>query len=163
MINLTLGSHEFKVIDRVADKTPLDSLASQDRSVTINTAASGWGAQGSTAMRKLNKKKYELESNPAAAIYGESQVGKSYLISSLLSEVGNPFSITDENDVVHNFIEKIKPNFKLPVINIIIKQTSGKMQELSLTPISKLFSVENNLLVVKYKIIFEDKIGRAHV
>lgn len=59
--------------------------------------------------RKLNKKKFALEGNPAAAMYGESQVGKSYLISSLLSEAGKPFSITDENKVVHNFIEKINP------------------------------------------------------
>ena len=59
--------------------------------------------------RKLNKKKFVLESNPAAAMYGESQVGKSYLISSLLSEKGKPFSITGENDVVHNFIEEINP------------------------------------------------------
>jgi hypothetical protein len=59
--------------------------------------------------RKLNKKKFVLESNPAVAMYGESQVGKSYLISSLLSEEGKPFSITNENEVVHNFIEEINP------------------------------------------------------
>jgi hypothetical protein len=59
--------------------------------------------------RKLNKKKFALEGNPAAAMYGESQVGKSYLISSLLSEEGKPFSIVDENKVVHNFIEEINP------------------------------------------------------
>jgi hypothetical protein len=59
--------------------------------------------------RKLNKKKFALEGNPAAAMYGESQVGKSYLISSLLSEEGKPFSIIDENNLVHNFIEEINP------------------------------------------------------
>mgnify|MGYP000434845651 CR=1 FL=1 len=59
--------------------------------------------------RKLNKKKYALDGNPAAAMYGESQVGKSYLISSLLSEEGKPFSIKDENNIVHNFIEEINP------------------------------------------------------
>jgi len=59
--------------------------------------------------RKLNKKKYALDGNPAAAMYGESQVGKSYLISSLLSEEGKPFSIIDENNIVHNFIEEINP------------------------------------------------------
>jgi hypothetical protein len=59
--------------------------------------------------RKLNKKKFALEGNPAAAMYGESQVGKSYLISSLLSEKGIPFSITDEYNIVHNFIEEINP------------------------------------------------------
>lgn len=59
--------------------------------------------------RKLNKKRFALEGNPAAAIYGESQVGKSYLISSLLSEKGKPFSITGEGNVVHNFIGEINP------------------------------------------------------
>jgi hypothetical protein len=59
--------------------------------------------------RKLNKKKFALEGNPAAAIYGESQVGKSYLISSLLSEDGNPFSIKGESNVVYNFIGEINP------------------------------------------------------
>ena len=74
------------------------------------------GAKGDNAhrylvnfRRKLNKKKFALEGNPAAAMYGESQVGKSYLISSLLSEKGKPFSIMDENNVVHNFIEEINP------------------------------------------------------
>ena len=59
--------------------------------------------------RRLNKKKFALEGNPAAAMYGESQVGKSYLISSLLSEEGKPFCITDYKNVIHNFIEEINP------------------------------------------------------
>jgi hypothetical protein len=59
--------------------------------------------------RRLNKKRFALDGNPAAAVYGESQVGKSYLISSLLSEEGKPFSITDEQAVVHNFIGEINP------------------------------------------------------
>ncbi len=59
--------------------------------------------------RKLNKKKFALEGNPAAAMYGESQVGKSYLISSLLAEEGRPFNIITENKVVYNFIEEINP------------------------------------------------------
>ena len=59
--------------------------------------------------RRLNKKKFALEGNPAAAMYGESQVGKSYLISSLLSEEGKPFSITGEDGAVYNFIEEINP------------------------------------------------------
>ncbi|MDR2058192.1 MAG: virulence factor SrfC family protein [Dysgonamonadaceae bacterium] len=59
--------------------------------------------------RTLNRKKFALASNPAAAMYGESQVGKSYLISSLLSEEGNPFGISDENGGKHNFIEEINP------------------------------------------------------
>jgi hypothetical protein len=80
----------------------------------INTSLEGEKQKNAYRMmvncrRKLNKKKFALEGNPAAAMYGESQVGKSYLISSLLSEEGKPFSITDENNVVHNFIEEINP------------------------------------------------------
>lgn len=54
--------------------------------------------------RTLKRKKFFSTANPAAAIYGESQVGKSYLISSLLSNAGQPFSVKD-----HNFIEEINP------------------------------------------------------
>lgn len=59
--------------------------------------------------RKLKKKKFALEGNPAAAMYGESQVGKSYLISSLLSGEGKPFSITDDKGTEYNYIEQINP------------------------------------------------------
>lgn len=74
------------------------------------------GAKGENAYhnlvsfrRKLKKKRFAIEGNPAAAIYGESQVGKSYLISSLLSEEGNPFVLADKNNNSYNFIEEINP------------------------------------------------------
>ncbi len=59
--------------------------------------------------RSLNKKMFAISDNPAITVYGESQVGKSYLISSLLSEEGSPFSITDKEGNVHNFIDEINP------------------------------------------------------
>lgn len=59
--------------------------------------------------RSLKKKLSAIENNPGVAIYGESQVGKSYLISSLLSREGQPFSIVGENGAIHNFIEEINP------------------------------------------------------
>lgn len=59
--------------------------------------------------RKLDKKKFALESNPAAALFGESQVGKSYLVGSLLSESGDAFSIIDQDGLAHSFIEEINP------------------------------------------------------
>lgn len=59
--------------------------------------------------RLLKRKMFAIEGNPAAAIYGESQVGKSYLISSLLSEEGSTFNIHGVDDTVYNFIEEINP------------------------------------------------------
>jgi hypothetical protein len=59
--------------------------------------------------RKLNRIKTAFSDNPAAVMYGESQVGKSYLVNSLLSEGGN-FKVLDElNDVAHDFLEDINP------------------------------------------------------
>jgi hypothetical protein len=59
--------------------------------------------------RELKKKKFAIQDNSAAAVYGESQVGKSYLISSLLSESNEPFCVMGNENVSHNFIEEINP------------------------------------------------------
>lgn len=58
---------------------------------------------------KLNNKKKALESNPAAAMYGESQAGKSYLVGSLLSEGGAPFKIFDGDNNQYDFKLDINP------------------------------------------------------
>jgi hypothetical protein len=59
--------------------------------------------------RKLNKKKFALEGNPAAAMFGESQAGKSYLVSALLSEAGNPFKILDGKGNEFDFKNQMNP------------------------------------------------------
>lgn len=59
--------------------------------------------------RKLNKKIFALEGNPAAAMYGESQAGKSYLVSALLSEEGKPFKIIDSKGNEFDFKGQINP------------------------------------------------------
>ena len=46
--------------------------------------------------RKLRRIANALEENCSAAAYGESQVGKSYLMSSLLSTADTPFVITND-------------------------------------------------------------------
>lgn len=91
--------------------------------------------------RKLKKKSFALESNPAAAVYGESQVGKSYLISSLLSEEGRPFSITGENNIIHNFIEEINPIGGGNESTSLVSRFS-----INYTPINKAFPVKATLL-----------------
>lgn len=59
--------------------------------------------------RKLNKKKFALEGNPAAAMFGESQAGKSYLVSALLSEKGKPFKILDGRGEEFDFKNQMNP------------------------------------------------------
>src|SRR5690606_32420705 len=59
--------------------------------------------------RQLKRKRNSIESIPAAAAYGESQVGKSYLMSSLLSRKGEPFTIQDQDGTLYNFKNDINP------------------------------------------------------
>ena len=59
--------------------------------------------------RELNRKKDALIDNPAAAMFGESQAGKSYLVSSLLSDEGKPFEIYDGTGKGYNFKDEINP------------------------------------------------------
>lgn len=60
--------------------------------------------------RKLNRIKFALEENPATVMFGESQQGKSYLVSSLLSTVDKPFTVLDEKKKKkYDFITEINP------------------------------------------------------
>ncbi len=59
--------------------------------------------------RTLRRYQAALSSNPAIAAFGESQKGKSYVISSLLASKGEQFTVTDNNGVIYNFIEEMNP------------------------------------------------------
>ena len=59
--------------------------------------------------RQIKKIAGALEENCSAAAYGESQVGKSYLMSSLLSTPDKPFVITNKGHE-YNFIDNINPS-----------------------------------------------------
>lgn len=59
--------------------------------------------------RQLKKISDALSENCSAAAYGESQVGKSYLMSSLLSSPETPFVIKNK-DKEYSFIDQINPS-----------------------------------------------------
>lgn len=59
--------------------------------------------------RQLKRYRFSLSSNPAIAAFGESQKGKSYVISSLLASKGTQFTVTDKDGRVYNFIEEMNP------------------------------------------------------
>lgn len=60
--------------------------------------------------RELKKIDYAISQNQSAALFGESQVGKSYLVKNLLSVDGSPFLLKDEaNNKEYNFLEDINP------------------------------------------------------
>ena len=84
--------------------------------------------------RKLKRIGDAISENCSAAAYGESQVGKSYLMSSLLSTPDAPFVI-ENNGVRYSFIDKINPsggnNTKQESTGVItrftIRQLNSKM------------------------------------
>ena len=57
---------------------------------------------------KLNRIHNSFKSKPVFALFGASQVGKSYLIKNLLSVDGNPLEII-LGDKSYDFLEKINP------------------------------------------------------
>ena len=59
--------------------------------------------------RKLRRIQNALDENCSAAAYGESQVGKSYLMSSLLSSSKSPFVITN-SEKSYSFIDQLNPS-----------------------------------------------------
>ena len=58
---------------------------------------------------KLKRIRYASSMNPAAAVFGESQVGKSYLVDNLLASSKGPLMIYDGYGQAFGFIDKINP------------------------------------------------------
>ena len=60
--------------------------------------------------RKLKKIHFAISENCSAAAYGESQVGKSYLMSSLLSSQNSQFQVSDGKGGLYSFIDELNPS-----------------------------------------------------
>ena len=59
--------------------------------------------------REYKKIRFAVEERPSVAAFGESQMGKSYLVSAMLSSPNTPFSVTDGEKSYH-FIDEINPS-----------------------------------------------------
>ena len=93
-----------------------------DAQIKANKAGLGWGKAflKGTDLRSLREDlisnritlkriKYASSMNPAAAVFGESQVGKSYLVDNLLASSKGPLMIYDGYGQAYGFIDKINP------------------------------------------------------
>jgi hypothetical protein len=99
---------------------------------------------------KLNKKKFALEDNPAAAIYGESQAGKSYLVSSLLREESKPFKIYDGKGNEYDFKQQINPRGnEMESTSVVTRfSTMYKINNTDYPIIAKLLSPTDLILII---------------
>jgi hypothetical protein len=99
--------------------------------------------------RKLNRKKDALEDNPAAAMFGESQAGKSYLVSSLLSEE-TPFEIYDGLGKGYNFKKEVNPHGNEHESTSVVTRFSAKYKWVNsdFPVIAKLLSPKDIILII---------------
>lgn len=123
--------------------------------VWINTSLEGSKAKEAyrnmvNCRRKLNKKKFALEGNPAAAMYGESQAGKSYLVSSLLSIPGETFKVTDGYGGQYDFKNEINPRGNEMESTSLVTRFSTKyeIEHKDFPIIAKLLSPSDLVLVI---------------
>ena len=93
-----------------------------DAQIKANKAGLGWGKAflKGTDLRDLREElisnrielkriKYASSQNPSAAVFGQSQVGKSYLVDNLLASSKGPLMIYDGYGQAFGFIDKINP------------------------------------------------------
>lgn len=93
-----------------------------DAQIAANEAGQRWGQnflqkdnlnhlKGDLVRNRLELKhiRYALGMNPAAAVFGQSQVGKSYLMDNLLASKKGPLYLYDGHGKAYNFIEEINP------------------------------------------------------
>ena len=104
--------------------------------------------------RKLRRIYAALEENCSAAAYGESQVGKSYLMSSLLSSPNSPFVITNAGKS-YSFIDDLNPsggnNAKIESTGVITRFTLSQGD-----PAMKDYVKVRNLSVVDIILLLAD-------
>ena len=76
--------------------------------------------------RELGKIKFATDENCSVAVFGESQVGKSYLVSAMLSESDSPFCV-EIGGKSYNFKEEInpaEPNSQIEATGVITRFTA---------------------------------------
>lgn len=79
--------------------------------------------------RDFKKAHYSFLQKPAAALYGESQVGKSYLIKNLLSVSGKEFEVVDpQTETAYDFLEFINPKGdQTEATSVVTRFTNDRM------------------------------------
>ena len=80
--------------------------------------------------REYKKIRFAVEERPSVAAFGESQMGKSYLVSAMLSSPNSPFAVTDGEKSFH-FIDEINPsapNSTIEATGVITRFTTQELK-----------------------------------
>lgn len=104
-----------------------------------------------TQRRMLKKIRNNSESNTAVVLYGQSQCGKSHMVSSLLSDDGKPMLVFDRmNNINYEFLTKINPQGSGEATGLITRFTTQIQSDLtSEYPVHiKLMSIKDIVLML---------------
>lgn len=77
--------------------------------------------------RAFKKIQFAADERCSTAAFGESQMGKSYLVSAMMSDPGKPFTVTDGRRE-YNFIDEINPsnpNSRVEATGVVTRFTSS--------------------------------------
>lgn len=105
----------------------------------------------------LRRIRYAAGVNPAAAIFGKSQVGKSYMVDCLLTSDTNPLTIYDAKGTPTGFIEYINPtgNGK-EATSLISRFTTRKVWEDERYPVKAVMLSPVDVVLVLVDTYFND-------
>ena len=87
--------------------------------------------------RAFKKIKFAADERCSTAAFGESQMGKSYLVSALMSDPGKPFTVTDVQK--KNGTEAPKQLYDLTSLQVDLNRKYGYSAEMSLNLIQSLY------------------------
>ena len=101
--------------------------------------------------RELKRIRYAVSEPCSTAAFGESQMGKSYLVSAILSTPSHPFSVTD-GETEYDFISEInpsRPNSTIEATGVITRFTTHKEDAIPLGFLKvQLLSVTDIILIL---------------
>lgn len=141
----------------------LDNLSNKIKELKDSVSNSASWAQSNTDLRmdrdeilllkesrmKLNRIHNSFKSKPVFALFGASQVGKSYLIKNLLSVDGDPLQIILGNKS-YEFLEKINPpGSGAESTGVVTRFTIDKVSEDTRFPVkAKLISISDLVIIL---------------
>lgn len=104
--------------------------------------------------REMSKIQYALSERCAAATFGESQMGKSYLVNAMFSDSSTPFSVNNAGKtyIFKNDINPSEPNSKIEATGVVTRFTHRPMEMPSGVPdnflCAQMLSVADIILIL---------------
>ena len=110
----------------------------------------------------LRQVSFACDYNPSAAVFGISQVGKSYLVDNLLYSQGKPLNLYDGDGTPYGFLEKINPiGGGAESTSLISRFTIGKYSDNAKYPFRVVMLSAADVVMIMCDTFFNDVVGQV--